>query len=146
MEQEIKGKVQKINDEDYEIIKIIESVGTTKAVEWYRENYDCDVSEAIDAIKAIGVKYNVNYKSGGDSDEDSIIMEYQSSNNLLHVVKWYKEKQGLGLKESKDKVEEVLYNAGLIETKINTDTNSGNGCMITIIIAITSTLSVFFMI
>ena len=138
MEQEINGKVQKINDEDYEIIKIIESFGTIKAVEWYQENYDCEVSEAINAIKAIGVKYNVHYNGSEDSDDKAIIEMYNSKFNYFELVKWYKEIKKIEIKEAKDKVDLVLHIAGLRD--INTKNSSG--CMITILIAITSTLSI----
>ena len=56
MEQEINGKVQKINDEDYEIIKKLETDGYVKAVEWYQENYDCELDEAKETVKAIWAK------------------------------------------------------------------------------------------
>ena len=39
MEQENNGKVQKINDEDFEIIQVIESQNRADAVKWYQENY-----------------------------------------------------------------------------------------------------------
>ena len=112
------------------------------AQEWYQENYDCELDEAKDAIKAIREKYNVHYNGAGESDEDSIIEKYESTNDIIQVVRWYKEKHDLGLKEAKDKVEEVLNDAGLRSV----NAKSGSGCMITILIAITSTLSVFFMI
>ena len=54
-------KFQKINEEDYEIIKKIETDGYIKAVEWYQENYDCELDEAKGAVKAIREKYNVSY-------------------------------------------------------------------------------------
>lgn len=132
-------KLQKINEEDYEIIKKLETDGYVKAVEWYQENYDCELDEAKDAIKAIREKYNVHYNGAGESDEDSIIEKYESTNDIIQVVRWYKEKHDLGLKEAKDKVEEVLNDAGLRSV----NAKSGSGCMITILIAITSTLSVF---
>ena len=53
MEQEINGKVQKINDEDYEIIKEIESQGLVYAVQWYMENYDSSVIDARETITRI---------------------------------------------------------------------------------------------
>lgn len=89
-------ELQKINDEDYEIIKKIEEEGTTNAVDWYKETYECDVEEAKNTIAEIKVKYGVYSKvdlPNGDNNSPS----------------------------------------------------SGTGCMVTILIAITSTLSVFFM-
>lgn len=141
MDQKINGKVQKINDEDYEIIQIIESEGILKATAWYQENYDCDFDEAKDIIKAIREKYNIHYNSAGESDEDSIIEMYESTHSVLQVVKWYREKNNIGLKEANDKVEKVLNDAGLRSVNAK---NSG-GCMITILITITSTLSVLYL-
>lgn len=132
MEQKINGKVQKINEEDYEIIKKLEADGYIKAVEWYQENYDCELDEAKDAIKSIKEKYNV-----GSNDEDEILAMYNSNPAALQVVKWYKETYCVDLKEAKERVFEVLN-----KNNIAVGGGSGSGCMITILIAITSTLSV----
>ena len=132
MEQEINGKVQKINEEDYEIIKKLEADGYIKAVEWYQENYDCELADAKEAIKSIKEKYNV-----GSNDEDEILAMYNSNPAALQVVKWYKETYGVDLKEAKERVFEVLN-----KNNIAVGGGSGSGCMITILIAITSTLSV----
>ena len=134
MEQEINGKVQKINEEDYEIIKKLEDVGLYNVIKWYQENYDCEPNEAIESIIAIKQKYNVKYQ--GD-DKDEILQRLYSGENPLQVVKWYKEKYDLSLKDAKDKVDEVL-NEFHVECKGGA---SSKGCMITILIAITSTLS-----
>lgn len=141
MEQEINGKVQKINEEDYEIIKIIESEGLIKSIEWYKENYDCEIDEAIDAIISIKKKYQISYQ--GD-DNDEIIERLYSGESPLQVVKWYKEKYGIGLKEAKDKIDDVLKEVGQIEN-VSKGSPSGNGCMITILIAITTTFSAFWL-
>lgn len=125
-------KLQKINEEDYEIIKKIEVDGYMKAVEWYQENYDCELADAKEAIKSIKEKYNV-----GSNDEDEILAMYNSNPAALQVVKWYKETYGVDLKEAKERVFEVLN-----KNNIAVGGGSGSGCMITILIAITSTLSV----
>ena len=142
MEQKINGKVQKINEEDYEIIKIIESEGLIKSIEWYKENYDCEQNEAIEAIMTIKKKYQITYQ--GD-DNDEIVERLFSGESPLQVVKWYKEKYGLGLKEAKDKIDEVLKEVGQAGY-IGKGSPSGNGCMVTILIVITSTLSVLWLI
>lgn len=141
MEQKINDKVQKINDEDYEIIQIIESEGILKATAWYQKNYDCDFDEAKDVIKAIREKYNIHYNGAGESDEDSIIEMYESTQSVLQVVKWYREKNNIGLKEANNKVEKVLNDAGVRSV----NAKSGSGCMVTILIAITSTISVLYL-
>ena len=135
-------KLQKINDEDYEIIKKLEADGYIKAVEWYQENYDCEIDEAKDAIITIKKKYQITYQ--GD-DNDEIIERIYSGESPLQVVKWYKEKYGLGLKEAKDKIDEVLKEVGQAGY-IGKGSPSGNGCMVTILIVITSTLSVLWLI
>ena len=132
-------KLQKINDEDYEIIKKLETVGYIKTVNWFEENYGCKSVEANEAIKSIKEKYNVNVNYQEDG-RDEILEKLYSGESPLQVVKWYKERYDLDLKEAKDKVDSVLK-----EYNINNGSNkpSGNGCMITILVAITSTLSVF---
>ena len=73
-------------------------------------------------------------------DEEEIITQYNSTHAILQVVKWYKETYNVGLKEAKDRVDEVLikhnlWNGGKI----------GGGCVVTILVVITSTLSLFLL-
>ncbi len=139
MEQEINGKVQKINDEDYEIIKKIEMEECPKGViDWYIETYDCNYDDAFEAIKTIRKKYDIKYNCKNESDANAIIEKFESTGDVRQVAKWYYEeyhdKSGLSITESISKVEGVLgYQMKPLK--------SGNGCMITILIAITSTLS-----
>ena len=104
MEQEINGKVQKINDEDYEIIKIIESKGMTMATKWYAENYDSNLSDAKDVIRSISKKYGVKRKGQYIPDEEELFAyieqlrdEYARTGvkaELNDVKKWYMEVSG----------------------------------------------------
>ena len=79
---------------------------------------------------------------GGTNDAAEIIEMYESTQGgKLQVVQWYKEKYKLSLADAKNRVDEVL------EAKYHF--NSGNkkgGCMTAILIAITSTLSLFLII
>ena len=59
----------------------------------------------------------------------------------LQAVKWYKENNNCGLKEAKDVVDLVFAKYGK-----QTIGGNGNGCIITILLAITSTLSFFWLI
>ena len=79
-----------------------------------------------------------------ESDEVEIVNLYKEAGSALQVVKWYKETYGVGLKDAKDRVDFVLDKHGLRSVS-NSNGNSGIGCMITILIAISSTLSVFFL-
>lgn len=72
MEKEINGKVQKINDEDYEIIKVIESSSPYKTQEWYRKTYECDREEARVAIDEIRRKYKISYGTKYTPEADEI--------------------------------------------------------------------------
>lgn len=74
-----------------------------------------------------------------ESDEEEIVNLYEKTGAALQVVKWYKETYNVGLKEAKDRVDFVLDKHGLRSL------TKGSGCMITILIAITSTLSAFFL-
>ena len=87
---------------------------------------------------------NLNLKNQMDSqlapDEEEIINRYNSTHNNIEVIKWYMETYNIGLKEAKDRVDEVLikhnlWNGGKI----------GGGCVVTILVAITSTLSLFLL-
>lgn len=141
MEQEINGKVQKINDEDYEIIKIIETEGYIKSIEWYQENYDCTLEEAKEAIKAIRDKYNVSFDG---IDIDSEALKYIEEGAKLQAVKVYVDKYGFGLKEARDFIDETEKKLKGVKSN-NVSANSNNGCVITILIAITTTLSAFWL-
>lgn len=74
-----------------------------------------------------------------ESDEEEIVNLYKKTGSALQVVKWYKETYNVGLKEAKDRVDFVLDKHGLRSL------TKGSGCMITILIAITSTISAFFL-
>lgn len=82
-----------------------------------------------------------NIKEEIDSVEKAIIDKFQELQGPLQVVKWYKETYDVGLKEAKDRVEEVLIKNNLWDMG-----NSGSGCVVTLLIAITSTLSFFWFI
>ena len=98
MGPKVATELQKINDEDYEIIKKIEEEGTVNAVDWYKETYECEVEEAKKAIADIKAKYGV-----------------------------YSE-------------------VDLPKENKSTSSSSGSGCMVTLLIAITSTLSLMFLV
>ena len=82
---------------------------------------------------------NLNLNKQIDSqlapDEEEIISRYNSTHALYQVVKWYKETYNVDLKEAKDRVDSVLIKHNL---------KSGSGCVVTILVAITSTLSLFW--
>ena len=139
------GKVQKINDEDYEIIKVIESQSRANVVKWYQENYDSSVEDAINAISAIYKKYKGGYKPDGTEvmllldeyqkkEKDMIKSEDKVMEVLMHLTDC-----------NKSKAQEYINEAYGSQSEQNnsTDGGAGKGCMITILIAITSTLSLF---
>ena len=141
------GKVQKINDEDYEIIKATESQSRADVVKWYQKNYDCSVEDAINAISAIYKKYKGGYKP--DASEIWLLLDdYQKQEKDMlkaedKVLQWLKNKAGF----SKDSAQNMLNEAYNCNTPQNRNGGEAKkGCMITILIAITSTLSVFWLI
>ena len=144
MEQEINGKVQKINDEDYEIIQVIESQSHTDAIKWYQENYNCNVEDAISAISAIYKQYKGGYKPEA-SEIWLLLDDYQKQEKDMlkaedKVMLWLKNKAGF----SKDAAQNMLNEAYNCNTPQNhNEGETKKGCMITFLIAITSTLSVF---
>lgn len=158
MEQEINGNVQKINDEDYEIIKVIESNGLLKAIEWYKESYECTKKDAIVAVRGIKKKYMVNHDSVYMPDVEDIIAKMDELHedtggipSSTKVADWIMQESGCSRDKANAKVREAMNEAAIItkvsESANNKDCSTGkNGCMITILIAITSTLSVFFLI
>ena len=153
MEQEIKGKVQKINDEDYEIIKEIESQGLVYAVQWYMENYDSGVIDARETITRIKNKYGVK-KELYWPDEDELYLyikhmvkhfeETGEYDDFQAMKKWYMEASGCDLSQA------IAPCSGAINTYIKRNGLEGKtiygtkkaGCVITILVAITTTLSI----
>ena len=73
--------------------------------------------------------------------EDKIV-EILKSQGALTAVKWYKDEYGCGLAEAKNYVDSII-----VKHKISpTGSQSGQGCMLPILIAIASTASLLFLI
>lgn len=144
MEQKINGSVQKINDEDYEIIKVIESQSRVDAIKWYQENYNCNVEDAISTFSAIFKQYKGGYMP--EASEIWLLFEKFAESEEADkaqdkVVKWLM--SNLGMSE-KDAFKKVMEACEYINSQPSTSNDgSKKGCMITILIAITSTLSLF---
>ncbi len=96
-------------------------------------------------VKKDSAEITTDQKDDGNIEEEidpvekAIIDKFQELQGLLQVVKWYKETYDVGLKEARDRVEEVLRKNNLWNMG-----NSGSGCAVTLLIAITSTLSLFW--
>ena len=115
------------------IIKIAEAEGINMAIKWYIDKNNCNTYEAIETVKSICSQKKVYCTL----EEEKEILKFDAAR--LQAVKWYKEKNECGLKEAKDVVD-------LVFAKHGKQTLDGNGCIITILIAITSTLSFFWFI
>ena len=151
MEQEINGKVQKINDEDYEIIKVIESQSRIDAIKWYQENYDSSVEDAINAISAIYKKYKGGYKP--DATEVFLLaVEYGKEDKnpdktRERIYKWLNTNGSYDWDDVTNLMYEglKLYKQNDENGKSDTKSENKKGCMITILIAITTTLSALWL-
>lgn len=141
MEQDVNGKVQKINEEDYEIIKKIEELGPLFAEKWYQEEYDCSSKDARMVVKEIRKKYNIHpVGSYWPTDKEVVTMLEDNRDDIGYVEKWVMEEAGC----SSTKAVEFLWGKDRSEyfsNNGNNESNEGNGCIITILIAITATLS-----
>ncbi len=115
------------------IIRIAETEGINMAIKWYIDKNSCNTYEAIETVKLICSQKRVYCTL----EEEKEILKFDAAR--LQAVKWYKEKNECGLKEAKDVVD-------LVFAKHGKQTLGGNGCIITILIAITSTLSFFWLI
>lgn len=156
MEQEINGKVQKINDEDYEIIQVIESKGMTMAIKWYAENYDSNLSDAKDVIRSITRKYGVERKGQYIPDEEEWFAyieqlrdEYARTGvkaDIDEPKKWYMEVSGCDELEALSAMNNAFDKYNKLHGYKNIYGLPDPGCFGIILIAITSTLSVFFLI
>lgn len=124
MEKEIYGKVQKINDEDFELINIIETKTYIDAIKWYQENYESSADEAREGIRQIKEKYKVVHKGHYTPDDEEIffIIEEQSAvakgliksseikckkgeDGIPELIDWYKKRSGC----SKEEAEGIIY-------------------------------------
>ena len=117
------------------IIKIAEAEGINMAIKWYIDKNSCNTYEAIETVKSICSQKKVYCTL----EEEKEILKFDAAR--LQAVKWYKEKNECGLKEAKDVVDLVFAKYGK-----QTIGGNGNGCIITILLAITSTLSFFWLI
>ena len=117
------------------IIRIAESEGINMAIKWYIDKNSCNTYEAIETVKSICSQKRVYCTL----EEEKEILKFDAAR--LQAVKWYKEKNNCGLKEAKDVVDLVFAKYGK-----QTIGGNGNGCIITILLAITSTLSFFWLI
>ena len=166
MEQEINGKVQKINDEDYEIIKIIETETYPGSVRWYQESYSCELEEAVDAIEAVKKKYGVEHKglySNFIDKEDLVLMfdicrlkapypehpELVSDLFKMEPEEWIVYKTGCSNEEAWSASNEAFEewkrrNLNREPNENNSTSSSSSGCAVTLLIALTSTLSLMF--
>ena len=153
MEQEINGKVQKINDEDYEIIRIIETETYPGAIRWYKNTYDCDLLEAVNSIENFKKKYGVDHIGlYSNLDIEDVVFMYDmyklrdqidrskvtSDFFKMEPWEWIMSKTGWSEDEAMKADGE-----GMNEwVRRNSDKIDKKGCAITLLIAITSTLSI----
>ena len=101
---------------------------------------DKSIKEEEKPCEVANLNLNKQIDSQLAPDEEEIISRYNSTHNNIEVIKWYMETYNIGLKEAKDRVDEVLikhnlWNGGKI----------GGGCVVTILVVITSTLSLFLL-
>lgn len=132
-----------VEDEAQQIIETYDA----KTDESLNES-DTDCLESNEFIKPISDNaksdnQNINSNVVGDIDvdEEAILKEYQEHPGAkLQLIKWYTDTYHVGVKEAKERVDFVLDKHGLLSAD-----KSGTGCMVTVLIAISSTLSMFFM-
>ena len=115
------------------IIKIAEAEGINMAIKWYIDKNNCNTYEAIETVKSICSQKKVYCTL----EEEKEILKFDAAR--LQAVKWYKEKNKCDLKEAKDVVD-------LVFAKHGKQAVSGNGCIITILITITTSLSILYLI
>ena len=77
-----------------------------------------------------------------ESQMEDEIVEMLKSQGALTAVKLYKDKSGCGLKEAKDYVDSIIVKHNISPMA----SQSGQGCMLPILIAIASTASLLFLI
>lgn len=133
VEEKENNSIDSVASEEDKIVKIAETAGINNAIKWYKESNNCDTYEAIETVKSICSQHKVFCTL----DDEKEILNFDAAR--LQAVKWYKEKYDCGLKEAKDVVDMVFAKHGK-------QTIDKNGCIITILIAITTTLSVFYLI
>ena len=157
MEQEFNDKVQKINDEDYEIVKIIEKETYPGAIRWYQEAYSCNLEEAIDSIDTIKRKYGVDHVGLYTSlDKEDIVFMYDiiklvntkkindtteiryadiKECGLSLIEKWIMSKTGCTQDEAFKMKQEAQ------EEWLKRQPNQSSGCLGIVVVAIISIIS-----
>ncbi len=149
---------KKINEEDYEIIKVIESNNPQDTREWYMQNYGCDIDEARAAICDIRKKYKVDYgvdKFLPDKDdvfekldelrEDKTIKESEVYDKL---IRWFAQTSGNTREDSYGYLSQIGVEFPASDRMSNGFDRiaSGMGCMVNLFILISSVLSLLLII
>ena len=136
-EKEIDGSETETIPESKETVN--ESI-KTKEEEFFDKKELIQDESSLDSVteNSPSKKELPNQGSQSDPEEEEIIKHFNETKGILQVVKWYKETYNVGLKEAKEKVESVLIKHDLWK-------RGGSGCAVTIMVAITSTLSLFWL-
>lgn len=134
-----------MEDPDQEGVKDVENAAKEKEHSCNGETCSTEqeqVKEQEDSVDTVekdnkdeGVKLSNISDNALCSEEDELEI-LKNGTAILQAVKWYKDKHNCSLKEAKDVVDYVYEKHGL-------RSSTNKGCVITILIAITSTLSVF---
>lgn len=113
----------------------IDKLGHTKQEQQNDQDAVVDNLDNSDSKAETSNKSVIQENAFCSEEDEKEILKFGAAS--LMAVKWYKEKHSCGLKEAKDVVDYVLAKHGKqVVSSVN-----NKGCMITIIIAIASTLS-----
>lgn len=139
--------------DDEEIVKIIETYGFSKAIEWYQNNYECSPEDAKEVILSIVRKNKDKLKGYYRPDEEEIFAhieqlreKYKTTGEmggLGESLEWYMERSDCNRQEAVKAIGDALEKYCKLHGLKNIYGVNNNGCMITILIAITTTLSFF---
>lgn len=138
-----------LGEED--IIKVIETYGFSKAVKWYEENYNCSHEGAKEAILSIVRKNKDKLKGYYHPDEEEIFARidqlrerYKATGEMGNIdedLEWYMERSDCNKQEAVKAMADALTKYCKLHGLKNIYGKNNNGCMITILIAITTTIS-----
>ncbi|NQV25461.1 MAG: ribosomal protein L7/L12 [Rhodopirellula sp.] len=126
-----------MNQEDFEeeIRQLLDSGSKIEAIKVYRERTGTGLAEAKDAVEALAAGGTLNGEPSAEriaADDPELVDEVKEllgQGNALLAVKLVRERTGRGLKDSKEIVDKIGVDSGLMA-------QSGSGCLGAVLLGI----------
>lgn len=103
-------------DPNADVIAALERGGKIEAIRVYRERTRAGLAEAKQAVEALEAGRNLEQRTTANADQSYFelqLVELLRQGQKIQAIKAYRERTGLGLKDSKDAVENTARKHGI---------------------------------